>query len=149
VKFVQFTLAGKPMAKGRVRFTRTGHAFTPEKTVAYEGQLAFAAQTAMNGRLPADGPVAVTLIVSMPIPASWAKKKRDLAERGFLYPVTKPDLDNFAKILDALNHIVWNDDCQIIDLHVVKGYSLTPQMTVSVHLADEKYIARRFLLDYD
>jgi Holliday junction resolvase RusA-like endonuclease len=148
VKFVQFTLAGKPMAKGRVRFTQKGHAYTPEKTVAYEGQLAFAAQTAMNGRLPADGPVVVTLIVSMPIPASWAKKKRDQAERGFIHPVTKPDLDNFAKMLDALNHIVWNDDSQIIDLRVIKTYSLTPQMTVAVDLADAKYyVSRR--LDFD
>jgi len=147
MKFVQFTLAGKPMAKGRVRFTRTGHAYTPEKTVAYEGQLAFAAQTAMNGRLPADGPVVVTLLVSMPIPASWSKKKKEQAEAGFLYPTSKPDLDNFAKMLDALNLIVWNDDSQIIDMRIIKIYSLTPQMTVSVKLADAKYFVSQLILD--
>jgi len=145
MKFVQFTLAGKPMAKGRVRFTQKGHAYTPDRTVRYEGQLAFAAQQAMNGRLPADGPVAVTLIVSMPIPVSWSAKKRTQAETGFLYPTVKPDLDNFAKMLDALNMIVWNDDSQIIDLRVVKTYSLTPQLTVAVSLADDKYSAPRLL----
>jgi len=139
MKFVQFTLAGKPMAKGRVRFTQKGHAYTPDRTVRYEGQCAFAAQQAMNGRLPADGPVAVTLIVHMPIPVSWPRKKREMAERGFLYPTVKPDLDNFAKMLDALNMIVWNDDSQIIDLRVVKTYSLTPQMIVAVSLADDRY----------
>jgi Holliday junction resolvase RusA-like endonuclease len=145
MKFVQFTLAGKPMAKGRVRFTQKGHAYTPDRTVRYEGQLAFAAQQAMNGRLPADGPVAVTLLVSMQIPASWSKKKKEQAEDGFIYPTSKPDLDNFAKMLDALNMIVWNDDSQIVDLRVVKLYALAPQMTVAVQLCDDKFSMARLL----
>jgi len=132
MRLVQFTVAGKPMAKGRVRFSGKGHAYTPGKTVAYEGQLAFAAQQAMNGRPPAEGAVAVTLEVHIPVAASWAAKKRQAAIAGTLRPTGRPDLDNFAKMLDALNLIVWNDDSHIVELCVFKRYSLNPQMAVTV-----------------
>jgi Holliday junction resolvase RusA-like endonuclease len=134
MKFVEFTLAGKPMAKGRVRFTRTGHAFTPEKTVAYEGQLAFAAQTAMNGTAPTDKALLVDLGIYMPVAASWPKHKVASAIVGSLRPTGRPDLDNFAKMLDALNHIVWIDDSQIVTLIVQKWYSTNPRMMVTVNL---------------
>ena len=132
---VQFTLAGKPVAKGRVRFAK-GHAFTPQRTVTYEGQLAYAAQNAMNGRPPAVGPLAVTLEIHMPIAASWSQKKRLAAARGLLRPTGRPDLDNFAKMLDALNHIVWVDNSQIVELCVFKRFSSAPQMAVTVDTID-------------
>jgi Holliday junction resolvase RusA-like endonuclease len=136
MRIVQFTVAGRPMAKGRVRFTAKGHAYTPGKTVAYEGQLAFAAQQAMNGRPPVEGPVAVTLEVHIPIAPSWPSKKRLDAESGRLRPTGRPDLDNFAKMLDALNLIIWNDDSQIVELCVFKRYSFTPQMAITVDALD-------------
>jgi Holliday junction resolvase RusA-like endonuclease len=132
MRIVQFTVAGRPLAKGRVRFTGKGVAYTPSRTVAYEGQLAAAAATAMAGRPPVEGPVAVTLNVDMPIATSWPQKKKHAAEIGGIRPTGRPDLDNFAKMLDALNLIVWNDDSQIVELHVFKRYSLIPQMAVTV-----------------
>ena len=132
MRIVQFTVAGKPMAKGRVRFSAKGHTYTPGRTVAYEGQLALAAQTAMNGRPPVEGPVAVTLEVHMPVATSWSRQKRLDAESGRLRPTGRPDLDNFAKMLDALNLIIWNDDSQIVELCVFKRYSLSPQMAITV-----------------
>jgi Holliday junction resolvase RusA-like endonuclease len=132
MRIVQFSVAGKPMAKARVRFTAKGHAYTPGKTVAYEGQLALAASQAMNGQPPVEGPVAVTLEVHIPIAASWPAKKRLAAQSDKLRPTGKPDLDNFAKMLDALNLIVWNDDSQIVELCVFKRYSLYPQMAITV-----------------
>ena len=136
MRIVQFTVAGKPLAKGRIRFTNKGHAFTPPRTVAYEGQLAAAAQTAMNGRPPVDEAVAVTLEVHMPIATSWPLHKRIAAEKGQIRPTGRPDLDNFAKMLDALNMIVWNDDSQIVELTVFKRYSLFPQMAITVDSID-------------
>jgi Holliday junction resolvase RusA-like endonuclease len=132
MRIVQFTVAGKPLAKGRVRFTAKGQPYSPSRTVAYEGQLAAAAQAAMAGRPPAEGPVAAVLEVYLLIAPSWPRKKRLLAEIGKLRPIGRPDLDNFAKMLDALNFIVWNDDAQIVELSVFKRYSLSPQMTVTV-----------------
>ena len=132
MRIVQFAVAGKPMAKGRVRFTKTGHAFTPDRTVNFEGKLALAAQQAMGGRPPVEGPVAVTLEVLVPIAVSWSKKKRESAVLGQLRPTGRPDLDNFAKMLDALNMVVWNDDAQIVELVVFKRYSEAPQLAITV-----------------
>jgi len=132
MRIVQFTVAGKPLAKGRVRFTKTGHAFTPDRTVNFEGKLALAAQAAMNGRPPVEGPVAVTLEVLLPIAKSWSREKRLLAAGGGLRPTGRPDLDNFAKMLDALNMVVWGDDSQIVELVVFKRYSDAPQLAITV-----------------
>lgn len=132
MRIVQFTVTGRPLAKGRVRFTKSGHAFTPERTVGFEGKLALAAQQAMDGRPPAEGPVAVTLEVHLPIAVSWSKKKREAAMLGHVRPTGRPDLDNFAKMLDALNLVVWNDDSQIVELVVFKRYSLQPQLAITV-----------------
>ena len=133
MRICEVIVAGKPGAKGRVRFVRkTGHAFTPERTVAYEGRVAAAAQAAMNGRPPVEGPVAVLLEVRLPIPTSWPAKRHLAAELGLLRPTGKPDIDNYIKILDACNLIIWGDDSQIVDINAFKRYSVTPGMTITV-----------------
>ena len=119
-------LAGAPMAKERVRVTKEGHAYTPQRTVNYEARLAHAAQIVMNGRPLLDGPLTVSVTITMPVAESKPKKWREAALVGRIRPVKKPDADNFAKILDALNLIVWADDSQIVDLRVVKFYGTRP-----------------------
>ena len=47
-------------------------------------------------------------------------------------PTTKPDADNVAKLLDALNKIVWADDAQIVALHIFKHYSDRPRIEISI-----------------
>lgn len=122
------------MAKGRVRFVRaTGHAFTPERTVAYEGRVAAAAQAAMDGRPPVETPVAVVLEVRLPVPASWPIRKTMAAELDHLRPTGKPDLDNYLKIVaDACNLVVWVDDALIVTATVFKRFSMNPGITLSV-----------------
>lgn len=135
---IRITVSGQPVAKGRVRFAKkTGHAFTPEKTVAYEGRLALAAQEQMKGRAPLEGALAVTVTASLQIPASWSKTKRQRALDGWLRPLGRPDLDNYAKILDALNLIVWVDDSQIVDLRITKAYSPQPRLTIDIDAFDD------------
>ena len=51
----------------------------------------------------------------MGVPKSWSNKKRDAALAGTIRPTGKPDWDNFAKMLDAFNEIVWIDDAQIVE----------------------------------
>lgn len=138
MRIVEFIVGGRPVAKGRIRFSsKTGHAYPPERTVAYEGRVAAAAQSAMNGRPPVEAPVAVRLAVRLPIPASWPQKKQFAAEIGLLLPKGRPDTDNFVKICDALNHIVWVDDSQIVDLIATKRYSVTPGLTITVDDLEE------------
>jgi len=135
---IRITLAGAPMGKQRVRFSRaTGRAFTPERTVTYEGQLAYAAQNAMNGAPPLEGPLAVDMNVYMAIAESKPKKWKAAALAGVERPTKKPDLDNFAKMLDALNLIVWIDDSQIVQLQTAKFYSEAPRLEIAVRALNE------------
>ena len=88
----RLVIAGQPVAKGRVRFARkTGHAFTPEKTVAYETKLALAAQAQMAGTPPMEGPLRVTVLAEMQIAESWSKKKRIAALERRVLPTGRPD----------------------------------------------------------
>ena len=71
---ITIELVGPPMGKERVRVTRAGHAYTPERTLNYEARLAHAAQIAMAGRPPLDGPLVVVVDVFVAIPESKPKK---------------------------------------------------------------------------
>jgi Holliday junction resolvase RusA-like endonuclease len=128
---------GQPIGKGRPRFVRaTGRTYTPEKTARYEDRLAWAAQTTMGGQPLLVGPLSVTVNAYLEVPASRSKKWRADALGGNLRPLVKPDADNIAKLLDALNKIVWADDAQIVALHVFKYYSDRPRIEIVVHPID-------------
>lgn len=130
---VTIRLAGPPMGKERVRVnTATGTTYTPQRTVTYEGRLAYAAQEAMAGLPLFDGPLAVVVEARMPIPPSWSKKKQAGARSGKELPTKKPDWDNVGKLLDAANLIVWTDDAQIVDAVVRKRYSDKPELIITV-----------------
>ena len=79
----------------------------------------------------------MTLDVRLPIPASWPVKRHLSAELGYLRPTGKPDIDNYLKICDALNLIVWNDDSQVVVAHAFKRYSVTPGMTITVDRVED------------
>lgn len=130
---IEIELAGVPVGKGRPRFVKaTGRAFTPEKTVRFEDRLSIAAQIAMAGRAPLDGPLEVEIEIRMPVPLSKPKRWREAALAGTIRPTKKPDWDNFAKTVDALNMIVWVDDAQIVDGRVRKIYHEAPAFVARV-----------------
>lgn len=133
---ITIELAGEPRGKGRPRFVRaTGRAYTPADTARYESHLRLAAQDAMAGRPPLEGPLRVAIVARLPIPESWSRKKRDQARLGMLMPTVKPDADNLVKMIDALNEIVWRDDKQAVDVHVRKVYSDRPALVITVEPA--------------
>lgn len=129
---IEIVLLGAPRGKERPRLTKTGHVYTPEKTRNYEAALKYAAQQVMGERPPLAGPLTVDIRVDVPISPSWPKKRRDAARSGAERPVKKPDWDNFGKVIDALNLVVWIDDSQIVDGRVRKFYSDKPGMTIRV-----------------
>ncbi|MGU3476426.1 RusA family crossover junction endodeoxyribonuclease [Methylobacterium sp. D48H] len=132
-------LPGAPRGKGRHRAQlvhRGGvariHSHPDQKTEAYESALRLAAGAAMRGRALLTGPLEVRIFATMPIPASWSKRKRlDAIERR-LRPTTKPDWDNIAKVIDALNQVVWADDASVVDGLVRKFYGETPELVIQV-----------------
>lgn len=130
---IEIVVLGVPVAKGRPRFAKaTGHTYTPEKTRNFEAALKYAAEQVMGVRPPLDGPLTLEIDVRLPITPSWPKKRKDAALSGKLRPTKKPDFDNYAKTVDALNMVVWVDDGQVVEAKVSKHYSNKPGMWVRV-----------------
>lgn len=141
---IEIRLDGDPRGKGRHRHRlgeKTGtdgkkrpfvYSHPDPKTASYENRLAWAAQAVMNGRPLLEGPLYMTFIMFMAIPASWSAKKRDAAIKGKIFPTVKPDWDNGGKTTDALNKVVWSDDAQIVVATVHKRYSERPRIEISI-----------------
>lgn len=138
---VQFVVPGSPRGKGRPRTAViAGHAriFTDSKTRAEEGAIRVIAAAAMQGRDPYDGPVVLRCCAYRQIPASWSAKKRAAAEAGAVLPTSKPDLDNYVKMMDAINGIVLRDDSQIVSAVIHKRFSERPRLAVDVRSAEQQ-----------
>lgn len=87
---VLFTVPGEPIVKGRPRFTKSGHAYTPKSTRDAEARVA----EAYEGEL-FTGNIGVELHFFQ---GSRARK----------------DIDNMVKlVLDGLNGVAWPDDVQV------------------------------------
>lgn len=127
-------LAGDPKGKGRPRFDpRSLRAYSPAPTVKYEAALRKAASEAMAGRPLFSGPLAVTILATLRVPASWPQAKRAAAVAGRLWPTSRPDVDNIQKIaLDALNKVVWPDDAAVVECHARKRYGARPGLVIVV-----------------
>ena len=130
---LRFEIDGEPVGKGRPRFTRNGHAYTPAKTANYETLIQLAFQDAFPGFVPWGCPVEVYMTAFFSIPKSFSKKKHKMAEDQLIRPTKKPDTDNIAKVKDALNGIAWKDDSQVVTEHVYKFYSDRPRLEIEIY----------------
>lgn len=126
---VHFIIPGRPVGKGRPRFTRNGHCWTPDKTVAYERDIKLAYWETYGRKKYEEGKaLAITIVLYYPRPKSMAKYKRRMAQKGVLRPTVKPDVDNVIKaILDALNGVAFEDDRQIVQVECEKWYDITEE----------------------
>jgi len=128
---VQFVIPGDPCAKQRPRMTRTGHAYTPTKTVSYEN-LVKTIYTDKCGKC-FEGPVSINIYAYFSIPKSVSKKKREEMLNGHILPTKKPDWDNIGKIItDSLNSIAYEDDKQVVSAKVIKLYGVVPRVEVII-----------------
>lgn len=127
---IEFTINGECVPKARPRFSKFGHVYTTPKTRAYEN---IVKSTAIDNRVPCvTTALRVELVIYKSIPKSFSKKKRELANEGKIYPVVKPDIDNYVKaVLDGLNGVLFVDDKQIVDFRAIKRYSDSPRVEVT------------------
>lgn len=134
---ITIRVPGPPRGKARPRFTKTGRAYTPAKTKAYEQAIGWAARAVHKGE-PIAGPVHVRVIANCPVPKSWPKAKRLDALLGNIPHLVKPDIDNVTKaVLDALNGIMWRDDSQVALDGAMKRYSAEPELVVIIRWGDK------------
>ncbi|GBQ79513.1 Holliday junction resolvase RusA [Gluconacetobacter johannae DSM 13595] len=125
------TIPGAAVGKGRPRFGN-GRTYTDSKTLNAE---AWIRQCAIDqvGQPVLDCPLRVDMRIDVAVPASWSKKKRQAALDGSLRATGRPDVDNISKAaLDALNGIVWRDDAQVDELHIVRRYAEAPGICLTV-----------------
>jgi Holliday junction resolvase RusA-like endonuclease len=141
---VTITIGGEPVAKGRPRMTRKGFAYTPAATRKYEAHGRLAAQLAMDGRPPIEGPMRIELLIELPVPASWSKRKGADAITGHIRPTSRPDVDNYLKaILDAISTIVVADDAQVVEVYAKKKFGVAPKMIATIFPLDATPSNRR------
>ena len=109
---IKFTVPGTPVGKGRPRFTRTGHAYTPEKTAAYEEKVRLCWKMQSGQGFAGGIPLRASIMAYFPIPKSVSKKKA--AEMEGKFHTKKCDADNLCKsIFDALNGCAYPDDSAV------------------------------------
>ncbi len=100
---LSFTLDIDPVAWQRVQRGRSGHAYVPGKTRAFENSIRMLARRHAP-KTPLDGPLKLTARFILVPP-----KRRVRSE-----PCVRPDLDNFMKALkDGLSGVIWTDDSRV------------------------------------
>lgn len=130
---IRFEILGQPIAKQRPRVTRSGVAYTPSKTVNYEGIVRYTYQSLYGQRELILGRIEAHITAIFPIPKSYSKKKTNELLAGHNNYDKKPDCDNLAKIiLDSLNGIAYKDDSQVTVLHIAKEYGTQPKVIVEL-----------------
>jgi Holliday junction resolvase RusA-like endonuclease len=135
VNVLSFVVPGQPVAKQRPRFARRGNkvvTYSGKRTVAYESLVRLAFTSAYPDHVPLEGALWVEAIAYFMPPKSF-RPPVDAAGDAVSVPHAKrPDADNIAKMLDALNGVAWRDDSQIACLSIDKFYSTTPRLEVSI-----------------
>ena len=73
-----------------------------------------------------DGPLHITCIFILPRPRSHFRTGKNackLKDNAPLHPVGRPDATKLWRSTeDALTHVIWNDDAQIVQQQIVKQY---------------------------
>jgi Holliday junction resolvase RusA-like endonuclease len=133
------TVQGIPKAQPRVkaRAFKVGNVcrvsiYTPDGAKEWKDAIAQAASLLLAD-LKVTSPLygkgdclGVTVIFIMPRPKShYGSRKGEpyLKHKSPMTPIGKPDLDNLIKAgFDALNGLLWHDDCQIVEVHGTKRY---------------------------
>jgi Holliday junction resolvase RusA-like endonuclease len=118
-----FAVPGNPKPKGRPRFTKYGHPYTPKTTKKYEQSVRVAALAALtewrnenNGqKWNVTGPFALNAFL-------------------FFGDRRKRDIDNVLKsISDALNKLLYDDDHQLDEISAKRRYDIrSPRAVVTV-----------------
>lgn len=135
VKKFSISIPINPVPKARPRFTKAGHAYTPQKTADYEKAIAdYWEQSTKGFSYDREQPLVVNLGFGLPIPKSTPKYKRHMMQNGTIKPTKKVDVDNLAKaVMDALNGVAWGDDSQVVRVSIFKEYAKEPYVHIYIH----------------
>jgi Holliday junction resolvase RusA-like endonuclease len=136
---VSFIVLGPPAPAGsKQAFVRGGKAIVTDaskRSRPWKSRVSAAAQDAMNGAEPFDGPVLLRLTFTVKRPLSHFKSTGELGAAGIRkpWPTSRPDALKLARAVeDALTGIVYRDDAQIVLEAVSKHYATAEGVAVEV-----------------
>jgi len=116
----------EPVAKARARvafFNGHVHGYTPKKTANAEALIIASIRQQLG-----NGAVMFTAGTPLLLEATFYRVKPKSTPKRVTMPTTKPDCDNYGKLLmDALNHFVFNDDSQVTTLRLRKRFAAPGQ----------------------
>lgn len=138
---IRLTIEGHPVGKGRPKFTKAGHSYTPAETREYESMIKTIYRLQYHGfKFPKDIPLDLRIRAYYPIPKSDSRALHMKKLKNEIRPHNiKPDIDNVVKIIcDALNEMAYHDDTQIVDQQARKFYSDRPRVEVLIKEAEKK-----------
>lgn len=142
MKRIEATILVEPTPKGRARMSvipgppgTKGHAraYTPAKTAKAEAQIIadIRHQIASETLFPYK--------TALRLYATFYRTKPKTSRKSELYPVTKPDVDNYGKLLmDALNKFLYANDSQITTLTLKKRYCQPGQVPRIILVVSEE-----------
>lgn len=132
MKKIELFIPITPIPKGRPKFSKFGHGYTPKRTRDFESEVC--KYYAENCGECFEGAIKVYLTFYMPIPKATSKVKRfKMIVNEIKHTVHNGDLDNLCKgVLDSLNMVAYVDDCQITTLHANKRYGETPGIELKI-----------------
>lgn len=82
---------------------------------------------------PISVPISLQLQFFLPIPSQTSKAKRQQMLEGKIHHIKHKDTTNFIKFCeDALKGIVFEDDCQVVEIHARKLYGENPKTLIVV-----------------
>lgn len=124
-----FEIIGNPEPQKKTRFGK-GRAWNPSKLKEQQIQWQIRAHAPKE---PLRGPVTILITFLMPIPKATSAPKRRHMINNTLCHVVRPDVDNLSYlVVNAMKEIIYADDSQIVDLHVIKRYGEEPKTIVQV-----------------
>ena len=135
--FVMLTIPGRPQAKGRPRFSKAGHVYTPERPRNAEEVCQGLMREVCT--VPLEGPLKLSIWFCFRRPNSWNKAQRVAVDMGYEEPwyTGKPELDNLVKLVqDAGNGILWHDDAQVVELVASKVYGAKSETVLHLSPAE-------------
>lgn len=132
---IEFFVAVEPVPAGRPKFTTVkgkkgtfATAYTPKKTATHRTLLAYHASQNAPKDGPLEGPLQLTMVVVKNKPRSYSKKRWAWDAR--------PDLDNFIKLIDAFQGILWKDDAQVVEIRARKEFGDRPGYHFQIERAE-------------
>lgn len=86
-----------------------------------------------NQNNPISGAVRVNYCYHVMVPKGTSKVRKIQMLNGVMYPIKRPDLDNYDKLLsDCFNGIVWDDDSQVVEKISRKIYGDVEKTIVTI-----------------